>query len=382
MRLLPAVFLLSLLLLGNVSADDTDTLLRAVTAVRSQGTAAPAARAAWERLVEQGPRVLPRLLQALDTPDTVVANWLRTAFDRIAEKAVREGGKGVDVDALLAFARDPRRQGRARRLALDLVEQLRPGSRERLVRGRLDDPEFGHDAIELTLAELDRQPTLPREQRVATLRRAFAACRELGEARTVAARLKGLGVEVSVAGHMGFLSDWYVLGPLAGKGGKGFRTAYPPESSVDRQAEYEGKDGKKVRWKRFTVRETPAGRFPILVNLREACGDAGDAVAYAWTAFTVPEACTVEFRGSADDNLTVWVNGTRVFCFEEYRNGVRLDRHRFPVRLKAGVNTVLVKVVQAPVDPTSPDPNWEFLLRITDSTGKGLTFPSALEPAP
>ena len=53
----------------------------------------------------------------MDTPDTVAANWLRTAFERILAAEQRQGGKRVPADALLAFARDPRRQGRARRLA-------------------------------------------------------------------------------------------------------------------------------------------------------------------------------------------------------------------------------------------------------------------------
>ena len=57
-------------------------------------------------------------------------------------------------------------------------------------------------------------------------------------------------------------------------------------------------------------------------------------MAYAYTAFACRPRREVEFRGAADDNFTVWVNGQRVFGFEEYRNGVRLDRHRFPVKLK------------------------------------------------
>jgi len=75
-----------------------------------------------------------------------------------------------------------------------------------------------------------------------------------------------------------------------------------------------------------------------LVDLRQrdALGDADDAVAFAYTEFTVEKAGEVEFRGAADDNFTVWVNGKRVFGFEEYRNGVRLDRTRFRVHLKAG----------------------------------------------
>ena len=89
----------------------------------------------------------------------------------------------------------------------------------------------------------------------------------------------------------------------------------------------------------------------------------------------MPEAREVEFRGAADDNFTVWVNGAKVFGFEEYNNGVRLDRHRFRVPLRAGRNTVLVKVCQA---PANAEPNWEFFLRVVDETGKGIPFRPAL----
>jgi hypothetical protein len=165
---------------------------------------------------------------------------------------------------------------------------------------------------------------------------------------------------------------------------KGFTTVYPPEKGVDLKAQYPGKD-KKVRWVYYRVREAPpktASGHVALVNLRapEALGDADDAVAYAYTEFSLPAARLAEFRGAADDNLTVWVNGKRAFGFEEYRNGVRLDRHRFRVPLRAGKNTVLVKVCQA---PANPEPNWEFFLRIVDETGKGLRFRVLLpRPAP
>src|SRR6059058_2860259 len=130
---------------GPAGADDVDALLRDIRSVSKEGAGSAAARAAWDKLVARGPAVLPRLLEAMDTPDTVAANWLRTAFDRVVEKS---GGKGVDADALLAFARDARRQGRVRRLALDAAERLKPGSRERLLAGWLDDSEFRYDAVE------------------------------------------------------------------------------------------------------------------------------------------------------------------------------------------------------------------------------------------
>jgi hypothetical protein len=377
---LPAL-LLCLLLTRAACADDLDDLLTAIRGVKPAGAGSPAARAAWDKLVKKGPKALPRILQAMDTPDTVVANWLRTAFDEIADPELKAGGKRIPVAPLLAFARDRKRQGRARRLALEVVEKLRPGTRRAILRDGLDDPEFGFDAVAARLADLAKDKKLPKGKKLAAYRQAFSATRDLTQARTVAARLKDLGLRVSPADHFGFLRDWYVIGPFDARGSKGFKTTYPPQRKVDISAILEGKNGNKLRWKRFTVPETPAGRFPILVDLRKPLGEAEDAVAYAWTSFTAKAARKVDFRGSADDNFTVWVNGKRVFGFEEYRNGVRLDRHVFRVNLKAGVNTVLVKICQAPHDPNSPDPNWEFLLRITDTSGRGLTFPSALKPA-
>jgi hypothetical protein len=171
-----------------------------------------------------------------------------------------------------------------------------------------------------------------------------------------------------------------VIGPFDAMGMKGFKTVYPPEEKLDLAAELPGQKG-TVRWKRFRMTEPPPsapGPHVALVNLVEALGNAADAVAYAYTAFTVPEAREVEFRGAADDNFTVWVNDTRVFGFEEYRNGVRLDRHRFRVKLRAGLNTVLVKVCQAPADAANNEPNWEFLLRMVDDSGKGIERQSKL----
>jgi hypothetical protein len=38
---------------------------------------------------------------------------------------------------------------------------------------------------------------------------------------------------------------------------------------------------------------------------------------------------------------------------------------------------VLVKICQS---PANPEPNWEFLLRVVDLSGRGLKFMSALQP--
>src|SRR5262249_42011280 len=169
--------LIAVIVVPAVADDEVADLLKQVRSVGPQGAASPQARAAWDRLVTRGPAVLPALLEAMDKTDSVAANWLRTAFDRIVEAAQRQDAKGLETDALLRFAKDPKRQGRARRLALEVVESLQSGTRAKLLRGWTEDPEFGYDAIEQALADLDRDPGLPADNRLATLRELFATTR-------------------------------------------------------------------------------------------------------------------------------------------------------------------------------------------------------------
>jgi len=360
------------------AADSPESLLKELTAASKKGTAAsPAARAAWDKLVACGPTALPSILEAMDTTDTVVANWLRTAFERIIEADRKAGARGIDADKLLAFAQDPKRQGRARRLALEVVENLRPGTTKQLIDGWLSDPEFGYDAVQEQIQKGEKFAEMGESDVARGLYlTAFRASRDVPQAQKLAARLQG---RVSLAEHFGFLTDWYVIGPFDAGQMKGFKTVYPPEERIDLAAEVDGRGG-QLKWQRYRAKEALSGlpARAVLVNLLEPLGNHEDCVAYAYTAFTVPAAEEVEFRGSADDNFQVWVNGKREFGFEEYRNGIRLDRHRFKVKLRAGENKVLVKICQAPLDQTNPEPNWEFLLRLVDRAGDGVKFKSAL----
>ncbi|MCE9534454.1 MAG: hypothetical protein K8T89_25535 [Planctomycetes bacterium] len=329
-------------------------------------------RVAWERLVERGPKALPNLLDSMNTKDTAAANWLRTAFDRIVDRDIAAGGKGIDIVVLQKYIDDTTKSGRARRLALDLLESLKPGTRDTLVAGWINDPEFRFDAVAEIVKKAEK---LPAEQAKIELQKAFAAARDIEQSKAIAGKLDKLGVQVSVIKHLGFVLDWHVIGPFDGLNQKGFATPYPPEEKVDLAATLQGKTG-MVTWKRLTLKEANAsagGRLGLM-NLLPTLGTHHDAVAYAYTVIHVGKAIETEFRGSADDNLSVWVNGKRAFGFEEYRNGVRHDRHRFPVKFNAGENTILVKIVQVPFDVASPEANWEFLLRIVDREGKGLAF--------
>lgn len=351
--------------------DQVATLLKDIQAVAKQGAGSPAARSAWDKLVARGPAALVPVLEAMDTPNTVAANWLRTAFDRIVEREIQAGGKRLDLEPLLAFAKNPKRQGRARRLALETVEQLRPGTSVQLIQGWLEDPEFRFDAVAAALKEAGTMASAADKEKA--YQKALAAARDPQQVQDSIVALEKLGVKISVVRQLGFLTDWYLLGPFDARAMKGFKAVYPPEQKIDLDGEYPGKEN-KIRWKRQPFKEPPAtaGWRGAMTNLAEALGAADDAVAYAYTEFEVAQDQEVEFRGAGDDNFSVWVNGKKEFGFEEYRNGVRLDRHRFRVKLTKGKNTVLVKIIQAPTEATNPQGNWEFFLRMVDETGKGI----------
>jgi hypothetical protein len=371
-----------LLVIGSsVLAGGDASLQRDIDAVVKQGRGTPEGRSAWDRLSQSEAGALPALLEGMNTKDTVASNWLRTAFEQIVERELKMGGKRIESAKLLVFVQDPTKQGRARRLALDLLDRLAPGTSAKLYRNWLDDPEFRYEAVGLVLEKAsDAAKAGNSSNAVKQYRQAFEKSRDMLQARSAALGLQEAGINVSVAEHLGFLLDWHLIGPFDGKGQKCFHLAYPPEKKVDLTEEFDGQNG-KVRWKRFHVKETAPtskDRHQALVNLaaKNALGNADDAVAFAYAEFTTHKALKAEMRGAADDNFTVWVNGVKVFAFEEWRNGVRHDRHRFAVELKEGNNTVLVKICQTMAP--NPEPNWEFFLRVVDATGKGIAMKSVV----
>jgi hypothetical protein len=355
--------------------DGLDELIRRVSAVGAQGTGSEDARVAREKLVAAGPRAIPYLLEGMDTTNVVAANWLRTAFDEVVGRAMKSDRDAIPVAALRAFVLDAKRQGRARRLALDVLSKLEPDAPAKLIPSMLDDPEFRRDAVTVALADGDRAAGAKRtDDALAVYTKAFDAARDADQVRVAATKLKSLGREVSIAEQMGFLVDWHIVGPFDGPEFNAFTSVFPPEKNVgaiDLAASYDGARG-KVSWKRHRTPDDFG-----TVDLVKAVAATDDAAAYAFASIESPAAREVQIRGGADDNFTIWLNGERVFAKDEWQNGTRLDRFIVPVRLRAGRNEILVKVCQGPKyrDPAMANP-WSLQLRICDPTGRGIVFPT------
>jgi hypothetical protein len=189
-------------------------------------------------------------------------------------------------------------------------------------------------------------------------------------------KLAALGEQVDIVAHLGLVVDWWVIGPFDAPSFTGFEAAFPPEQSVDLQAEYSGPGRRSLRWARHRTGD-PLG----LVNLVQALAPVEEAVGYAYAEVESPRGLTAELRCGADDNCTVWLNGEKVFARDQWLNGVRFDRFTAPVKLRQGKNRVLVKICQGPQhkNPQVPN-NWSLYVRFCDQRGLGLGLRSMLPP--
>jgi hypothetical protein len=358
--------------------DEVRELVARVRTVGPQGAGSAEARQARDQLAARGPEVIVPLLEGMDTPDTVAANWLRTAFDEVVARTIRTDRSGVPATELRRFVLDAKRRGRVRRLALDVLARLDPAVPGELIPPLVDDPEFRRDAVAAALERGDRAAAATqRDDAIAAYTTAFDAARDADQVRAAAAKLKSLGHDVSIVEHLGFVIDWHVIGPFHGPDFKAFTMSYPPEQqirTIDLAASFDGQRG-KVTWKHV---QTP-DEFGT-VDLVKALEATDDAAAYAFTTIDSPEPRDVQIRCGADDNLTIWLNAERVFGKDEWQNGTRLDRFIVPVRLRAGRNEILVKVCQGPKyrDPGMAN-LWSMQLRICDATGKGVRFPKPID---
>jgi hypothetical protein len=362
--------------ISTAASNSVEDDIKTVLAVGPGGVGSTEARIARDRLANGGVERLPRLLAAMDTDNPVAANWFRTAFEQIVRREEAKPQPQLPIAYFKSFARDPQRQGKVRRLLLDVLDRHEPDFRSKLILTLLDDAEFRGDAVTETLKRGDAARKQGDDKQATLLfRAAFASARDSSQVIAAAGRLKAVDKEVDIISHMGFVIDWHLLGPFDAPGKTGFELSFPPEKSIDLTAAYAGKANANIRWKRHQTSDR-LGQ----VNLATAIAPVKEAVGYAYSEINSPRTQTVELRCGADDNLTVWLNGKKVFSRLQWLNGIRLDRFSAPVTLKKGRNTLLLKICQGPQhkNPAVPN-NWSMQLRFCNADGAGVGMTNALK---
>jgi hypothetical protein len=347
-------------------------LARAIAAVRGvgpNGQGAAAAATAWKRLAAADVGDLPALLAGMDGASPLARNWLRAAIDPVLDRAAADK-KPLPAAELEALLRDTKHDPTARRFAYELIVKIDPAAADRLLPGMLDDPsrELRRDAVARVLVEAgqlvkDKKPA----EAEASFRRALAAARDFDQLNAIIRDLGVLGRKVSLAEHVGFIRSWKVVGPFPNPDEKGIDVVYQPERGLDFAAEYDGANS-KVRWTEYAATKDNG-----VIDLNDAVGNHPDAVAYATAEFQSKEARDAEVRLGSFVGFKLWMNGDLVLVRGDAYTGYKPDHYVAAVKLKPGVNTILVKFAQAPPPPQLPAPNhWRFMLRVCDASGAAI----------
>ena len=184
---------------------------------------------------------------------------------------------------------------------------------------------------------------------------------DAGVVSGAALQLRRAGVQVKdYARDRGCVTFWYIIGPFPNPGGAMWEQSLPPEESVDLAKPVEWK-GKAYRWKSHH-----AANISGIVDLMGVVAPISSAGAYLYAEVTVPKAADAVFLMGSDDEIACRLNGRQVHA-NKIDRGLIVDEDRANVKLKAGVNRILLKVL-------NNGGGWAACLRITDRAGKPLIF--------
>ena len=355
------------------------TALETIRAVAPQGKGHAEASRAVKLVSQASAGDLPQILAAMDGANPIATNWLRGAAEAVAQRAAAE--KQLSVADLEKFLADQKHSPRGRRLAYELVAGVDPTAEQRLIPTLLDDRslELRRDAVAQLLAEADKME--PTAEALGRYQKAFHHARDLDQIQAAAAKLKSLDAAPDIAAHMGFVMRWKLLGPLDNVADKGWDTAYPPEESIDLSARYDGQKG-PIRWLDHTTTDDYGH-----VDLAKALDKHKGAVAYAYAELTVGQEQPCELRLGTPNASKIWLNGKLISATHVYHANETIDQYIAPGTLRAGRNTILLKICQNEQTEVWAQ-NWQFQLRVCDATGTAIlatdrkpTPPEALKAA-
>jgi hypothetical protein len=359
-----AVFVLGLVC-GEALAATPAESIKTIKTVGNEGAGHAAAVRAMKELSHADAAALPEILRAFDDASSLQANWLRGAFEAVADRARTE--KKLSATSLEGFVKDTARNPAARRMAFEWLLKLDASASERLIPGMLQDPspEFRRDAVARLMDAAVKLTDSNKDAAVTAYRQALSGAVDDDQVKAIVKPLRELGETVDLQQHFGFLPAWRLIGPFDNAGGKGFDTVYPPERELNFSAKYAGKT-EEVAWEEHRT-ENEYG----IVDLAKALEPFKGAVTYAATEYDSASDQVVDVRLGTPNAWKLWVNGQLLFGRDEYHRNMQIDQYRVRAPLKKGRNVLLLKVCQNE-QPEDWAQRWQYQIRICDAAGAAI----------
>jgi hypothetical protein len=159
-----------------------------------------------------------------------------------------------------------------------------------------------------------------------------------------------------------FVTDWLVVGPWDYNDDNDFDKVLDPEKKLDLDASYDV-GGAKAKWTPAKVGDNGALNFvDIFPDKHE------NTACFTYVTITAPKAVSCKMLLGSDDGVKAWLNGDLVDS-QHVARGLTVDQDAVDVKLKAGENKLLVKVLQIGGD-------WALCVRFakTSDSLEGVTF--------
>jgi hypothetical protein len=312
-------------------------------------------------------------------------NWLR-----ILAADVADNGEFPN-ETLLAFFSDRSQDTDARHAAFQMLVASDPSVKAKLLAGATDDPSLPirYQAIAMVLDEAKSVKEADDKSRAMEMYRLVVSQgRNPDQLQEAAKALDVLGEKIELADELGLIRRYWAIGAYENTNSANFMTVYPPEQV------YIDKGRLPEAWLATdaVIPGSPEAKKPInpkvvtsddsfgVVDINPAFEKAKDVIAYCYVEFMVPEAIDAVAKLGCITANKVWVNGKEVMANEVYHSGSRIDQYTGDCELKAGVNSVLIKICQnAQTEPWAQD--WEFQFRLSDRFGAAIKPSSIEQPA-
>ena len=356
-------------------AASPEELIRTIKSVNERGQGNVQATAALRELTKEDAAVLTKILTALDDAKPLPANWLRSAFETIADRVLADGGK-LPARRLEDFVVDRGHNPRIRRLAFEYLVKVDDSASDRLVPGMLDDPssELRREAVQRLIEEAEKIDSKQQpKQAIALYRKALQGATDDDLVKGIVGPLKKLDVDINLHQHFGLLTRWQAIGPFNNLNKVGFAAVYAPEKEINLKATYKGQLGEvrwqplELTWKDSTTKEDFYGIIDIGKQIKNYKG----SVMYAVTEYHSPKRQDVQVRIGTPNSWKIWVNGKLLFGREEYHRGMKLDQYKVDATLQPGKNLILLKICQ-----NEQEQDWaqrfQFQIRICNSEGVAI----------
>jgi len=337
-------------------AETTAGLIKQLQSVAQGDAGSATAAKAIKQLREAKDLTLVESLKAMKGATPIGRNWLMGLANSIHKKSSES-----EKAALSKFLADPSQDGEARYMVFQWLTANNNTRRlELLANMQMDtSPELRYLAIDEAIK------VKPETEELSVL---LESARHPDQVVSILGMLKEKGTIVDQAKQLGFLMDWRLIGPFDNVGTVNFNKEFPIENDWVKgtvQQEYDGKTA-PVKWITETTK-SPDG----LVDLAALYSNEKGCIIYATTEFDSAKEQDAELRLGCINGNKIWVNGKLALSNEVYHSSSQIDQYAEPVKLKAGVNRILLKLCQNEQKEAWAQ-KFEFQLRISDSSGKAI----------